>query len=140
MFKILPVGLATFGGVVWLVYLIWAKGKFDQIKKDFTDPLFLGTLGIAFIIMFFTNDSNPFRSQEANKHAFLAAIAAYFGNLNMWFAAFLMGGALIYYTWDKEQAKKMEIQWGMDPQPKYHHPAKEKYIGQGWNKEKQGVS
>lgn len=138
MFPIIPVWIANTAGALWIVYMIWKKGKFKQIKEDFSDSTFLMTIALSIIILFFTNDENKYRSKEANRNAILAAIAAYFGNLNLWFASFMIGGAFIYYTWDEKQQRDLQIQWGFNPAPK-HTPKNQNlhYIGQGWNKAKQ---
>ena len=96
-------------GVFWLCVVIYKSGKFQKIKDDFQSPMFWATIGVAYMLMFMTKDSNPIRSREVNRHAFMVAIAAYFGNLNIWFAAFLLAGTLVYYTWDstKEFRNKM---------------------------------
>lgn len=139
MFQIIPMPVAIAIGVVWLGYVIYASGKLEKIKDDFTNPIFYITFGIMFLLMFFTKDNNAVRSQTANKHALLAAIAAYFGHLNIWFAAFLMGGALIYYTWDEKQIRNLEINWGMNPYEPLQKVKKYNYIGEGWDKEKQAI-
>jgi len=138
MFQLIPMWLAVLLGVVWLFVVIYKSGKFKLIKEDFRNPMFYATLGMTLVLMFMTKDDNPIRSQEANKHALLTAIAAYFGHLDIWFAAFIMGGALIYYTWDAKQVRSLEVNWGMDPDMPVMK-TKQHYIGQGWNKEKEVI-
>jgi DMSO/TMAO reductase YedYZ heme-binding membrane subunit len=134
-YQFIPIWFASLIGITWLIYVIYKSGKWLKIKKDITSPLFLISVFIAVILIFFTKNDEEFRSREANRHAILSGLAAYFGNLDMWFAAFIVSGGLTYYIWNEEIKKKLNIQWGMDPYP-YDVPIQKenKYMGEGWEK------
>jgi hypothetical protein len=137
-FQWIPLWIASVLAVVWLIFYMWKEGKFQIIKSDFKNPMFYSTLLLSFILLFMTKDDNAVRSREANKHAMLAAIASYFGHIDVWFASFMIAGMFIYYTWDEKVSKQLDVSWGMDPNIPVKK-SKQHYVGENWNNVKEVI-
>ena len=80
--------------------------KINIIKKDLSDPKFLGTLFLVFLFLFFVIDKNDKRSKYANDHAIVAGISAYFGHLDMPLVALFLAGTIAYYSYTDDNLKK----------------------------------
>lgn len=115
VYEIFPLWVINIVAFSWLGYIIWYSGKYRQILDDLKSPTFYGTLIICIFVLFFAKDNNYIRSQRSNRNAVLAGLSAYFGHIDIWFAAFIIGGMLTYYSFNDDERQQLEINWGMDP-------------------------
>lgn len=80
-----------------VLYAFKDKERFDILKKDFTNPLFLFFITIIIIICITGIAKGSSKTRKAIEHAAIAFIIAYLSRLNMVFLAFFIVGAFVYF-------------------------------------------
>jgi hypothetical protein len=93
----LGIGIA----IVALIAIIYATRddeRFAVLKKDFTNPVFIGIFVLIVILSIIGLSLQEGRTKNATRHAVIAFITAYLAHLNMAFAVFFIVGLFVYYA------------------------------------------
>lgn len=72
--------------------------KLEVIKKDFSDPVFVGFLIFIGILVVLGLVSKREKIRKTTVHALVALIIAYFAHVNMIFAVFFLTAIIYYYS------------------------------------------
>jgi len=72
--------------------------KLQVVKKDFSDPLFVGFLVFIGVLIVLGLSSKREKIKKTTVHALVALIIAYFSHVNMIFAVFFLSAIIYYYS------------------------------------------